>query len=589
MSFINDFFTLIVTHNYNVNAIKGNTPYCLELKKKMGETFAILTTHLQQHPGAAFGNDIQAFMQNVEELGWGAEIFNYDSELTDMYEALKGTISIARDRFQHTQDSNSSSLTSDQSNQSQAEQTKYKQQTSSSGIIRRVRAEKTNASNFNQIIDIFREIIPEEDFLKIIKTYPLIKAYHEIYTKIIGFVFSGSYLTLNQLSAICKIFLLIEGEAFPEGEEFIKEDKEEAIFNVVYDLFSCVCDMGDVGPKNPRLHYIDILEEEVTTNDTFLLKECDNKTKKWVFKPMRPQGGDTATTIPIKYRPKRELMSHLVNFHGRFPVPLQLLLQVQGKKYSVHRYVEGVQGCTSMEKSQDLSKEEEGEFVESGSSESETNYKPIDKKSFHCLLVFDLIFSNGDRHDNNIIFVKPEPRKAVKSDDNQASDTEYQTVGIDHEDCMIDKEGNAIKITYLNLPPFSVALEESVYDLVSEAYEKEYVRIMQTDGFEIPESAIEWMRFSCKCIRYIKNKNSNAISAKLIAKILIYIHDNTHFDIDFDCFKHIINIIIEYRKPGGKKTIEEIIKALEIENEAANFLKDIFTHDSFKNIFSFEN
>lgn len=417
--------------------------------------------------------------------------------------------------------------------------------------------------------------------------------YRKIYSLIKVLIFSPNYLNLEQLKQIYEIFSLIEKESFTKTKD------EENFYNMMRDLYECTLDVGDINQqKNARIEECkgDYISEKV-----FFLKGSKGNEKRWVFKQERPPGTSGATTIACELQPKRELMSYLVDFHHKFSIPFTVLLHFQGKNYSVHQYIEGTLGLVNMEKDEASSKGKSSsdekmeakpssdESAES-SQDSSDDYQPMDKSALHRLLIFDLIFSNGDRTEANMIFIQPTTQEDSEDSKENAG---HQVVGIDHGDCMVEEE-NTIKMDYLTLKAFSFDLDEEAYNLVSEENEANYYQIMQKEGFGIPLSAVKWMHFSCQCIRYIKGKN---FCAKQIAEILIYIHkffNKNDLDIDenLNKFKAIISNILDYRKILFSKTKEEALKKVLEQLEPspyAEFLKAIFRDDSFQKIFTSVN
>lgn len=289
---------------------------------------------------------------------------------------------------------------------------------------------------------------------------------------------------------------------------------KNSICTIIYELHRCYKNSQKYGSileiinKADKISFCQIPEGEHLTESTMILEGIN---QKWVFKPMRPKNFKGATTILPEAQCIREHVAHLLNDHGGFPIPLTTYVIYKGEKVTVQRYIDGPQGLFEIEKTQS-----------SHSSEMETSnsllllseeYQPINQEKLQRLLVFDLLFSNGDRHASNIMFEKIAE--------------EYHVVGIDHGDCMVVND--YLKIDYLGLLNHSFL--ENLGELVNEENEKKYEKIMKQHGIE--NDPILWMGFVCKCMRYIlSGVKKDTLTAGEIGTILIKLHRSKKWGVE---------------------------------------------------------
>ncbi len=250
--------------------------------------------------------------------------------------------------------------------------------------------------------------------------------------------------------------------------------------------------------------------------------------KTWLLKFIRADDQKGATRISSEGQLHREVVAHLLNEKNEFPIPLALIMNFKGQLCSVHQFINGRAGLMAMERqpSGTDSSDEDELGLEGGDP-----YLPMDGDAFSRLLLFDLLFSNGDRHDGNLIFAR-KPGDAE----------EYTVFGIDHGDCMSPHRGDRLKIDYLSLPCFNAPLTQDCRQLATEQREERYAEIMAEQ--RISGSPIEWMRFVCQCLR-----NSNPLlTARQLANTLLYLEDSFRVSgkaLESERFIKIQNIVME--------------------------------------------
>lgn len=177
----------------------------------------------------------------------------------------------------------------------------------------------------------------------------------------------------------------------------------------------------------------------------------------WIFKPVTVQNG-------LAIAPERALREHtasLVNFHAQFSIPYVVHIEFKGWTGSAQLYLPGCRNKASLDIKE---------------------YAGISALDLQKALIFDLLFSNCDRHENNFLF------KANR------------LFLIDHDQCMEGYTSKPLKIDYLDFDhAFNRPFAHNISDLVSPKTLETYQTIMQAQG--ISSEAISWMKKAGKMLQ----------------------------------------------------------------------------------------
>ena len=193
-------------------------------------------------------------------------------------------------------------------------------------------------------------------------------------------------------------------------------------------------------------------------NETYVLGDGTGKIQ-WIFKPAI-KGGESSVNDP--HMPIRELVASLVNDHKQFPVAKTILIELNGWLGSAQFFVEDAKGLEDVKQ------------------------HTISEKELQSLAIFDILFGNTDRHEDNILF-------------QELHHNMFLPIGIDHDRCMQGLTHEALKIKYQHLPPIHKQFQGNLQELVSEETVDRYASIMNDLG--ISKQAIEWMYIGAQIIR----------------------------------------------------------------------------------------
>lgn len=219
-----------------------------------------------------------------------------------------------------------------------------------------------------------------------------------------------------------------------------------------------------------------------TAHNTYVLigekKECLG-----IFKPLEAN----ENRKEIVYR---EQACSLVNFHHVFPVPFTMLLEVKGWTGSMQIYINQARSMESIE----LDRESRPDFSENI------------RNDLQKLIIFDLIFANGDPNTGNILF-------SYEGDNKQNLGSMY---GIDHDSCMQGLGDKTTKYQSSNLDlgdyiMFQLEKGEAVEDgkfdpnlkksLLLDEHIHKYAELMRIHQDFIPQEAISWMQIAAEVLR----------------------------------------------------------------------------------------
>jgi phosphoinositide 3-/4-kinase-like protein len=209
-----------------------------------------------------------------------------------------------------------------------------------------------------------------------------------------------------------------------------------------------------------------------------------NFQPKWIFKPTSKvtlEYGLLGFNADPPILSDREHWAHLVNFHSQFPIPATYLVEIKGFVGSVQLFIENAQAKSKLADSQQISVED-----------------------LQKLLVFDLLFSNCDRHEDNFLFRQEEGK--------------FHVYGIDHDSCFCF-DNRPLKIMLLKfVQAFDCPFVESIKNLVSEKNIEIYTHILNEQ--EAGSKAIKWIIFVGEYLRTACNKNefANVAAKKLMAE-----------------------------------------------------------------------
>lgn len=220
----------------------------------------------------------------------------------------------------------------------------------------------------------------------------------------------------------------------------------------------------------------------------YVLRGTDYE-QKFIFKPTLEliQEG---TLFPLNSNDPYELnikehVAHILNFHSQFPIPAVFLVEIKG-------YVGSVQP-----------------FIGKPLKIDGSNSFQMPVRDLQAILVYDLLFSNCDRHIDNLL--------AKKEQDG------FHVYGIDHDSCM-SFDNRPLKMDYLEFAhAFNCPFEESIKSLVSEENITRYKTIMAER--KMPPEAIKWMEYVGMCLR---NACDSKESAQLTAKKLMSEFEKKH-------------------------------------------------------------
>lgn len=222
------------------------------------------------------------------------------------------------------------------------------------------------------------------------------------------------------------------------------------------------------GLKNfPIIDIKDIINESININQTYFL-HVDGKIN-WIFKPasMNEKGGEIV---------QAECTASQLNYHHQFPIPLTISIKIKDWIGSAQVYVENTKKLT----------------------EIETEGIPIDRDELQKLAIFDLLFANSDRNDENFIF--------------QYSNDLARIVGIDHDRCLMFKQIEELKMDYLQHKEMRQPINEELRHLFSSDAIQAYKVIMMNN--EVPHQMLAW-------VDTVEEALNKAIENKIPLKVVV--------------------------------------------------------------------
>lgn len=190
--------------------------------------------------------------------------------------------------------------------------------------------------------------------------------------------------------------------------------------------------------------------------------------KLWVFKP---EDGEEQIVAGIDSGEgaRREHVAAVLNYHGNYKIPYTTYISLNGRVGSAQMFLPDCDKLMALRANQ-----------------KNKPYEKIVSANLHNLLLFDIRFSNTDRHMGNILCNRSDPINAF---------------GIDHGGCMTASIEDVLCFEYLSLKQmitenFSNETKEFItnMDPVRDA------AIMQEHG--IAEEAIQWMRTSTALLKH---------------------------------------------------------------------------------------
>jgi hypothetical protein len=214
-------------------------------------------------------------------------------------------------------------------------------------------------------------------------------------------------------------------------------------------------------------------------NEVYVLRDTQRQIK-WIFKP---EDG----LVNKANMGQVEHTASLVNFHGKFPIPITVYIQFKERTGSAQCYIEGAQQL------EDLNAEK---------------LQLVSELDVQKLVLYDLLFCNSDRHNGNILGKPSTSSSSSSSSSSAQTATSYRLYGIDHDQCMMAKDIRDLKLDYQSQFPgvFQRKFSPALADLVSEESQKKYVQIMLQQG--IDRQAIKWTQDICLSLRSHMGKAS---------------------------------------------------------------------------------
>ena len=186
-------------------------------------------------------------------------------------------------------------------------------------------------------------------------------------------------------------------------------------------------------------------------NETYLFRNKDG-LGQWIFKPIMKDGW--GANFPLLA--SREHTASCVNFHHQFPIPKTIFVEINGWQGSAQIYLSDTKNLDEIKNDQ----------------------LPLKKIFLQKLVIYDLLFSNGDRHEDNLLF-----KKIMEQ-------LEYQAYGIDHDRCM-QGFGESLTLGYLALIEPNDIFEQDLIKLISKENLAKYGEIMK--AHQMPGDSITWL------------------------------------------------------------------------------------------------
>ena len=141
---------------------------------------------------------------------------------------------------------------------------------------------------------------------------------------------------------------------------------------------------------------------------------------------------------------------------AQFPIPKTVFVEITGWKGSTQIYLSNTKSLEDIQLKQ----------------------LPCSKILLQKLVIYDLLFSNCNRHEDNLLF-----KEVIQP-------AEYQAYGIDHDKCM-QGFGESLKFEYLALIGQNDIFEESLIELISQENLDRYAEIMK--AHQMPEESTTWL------------------------------------------------------------------------------------------------
>ncbi|MCB1073519.1 MAG: hypothetical protein KDK96_10545 [Chlamydiia bacterium] len=212
----------------------------------------------------------------------------------------------------------------------------------------------------------------------------------------------------------------------------------------------------------------------INIHEAYILRDRETSSCRWVFKPTaeKHQQGYMVIGSEGPENTNREYTAYALNHHKQFPIPATYFVDIMGYQGSVQLFVNNAI---------DLTYDQRGQ---------------VSTLDLQKLFIFDLLFSNLDRHNANYLFT-------------QAENT-INVIGIDHDACM-SLDGRPLKLEYLEFSDaFNQPLMVELNELVSIENLNQYENKMRDRGMD--ETAIQWMRHAADVIRsQIGNNETTAM------------------------------------------------------------------------------
>ncbi|HEY5259592.1 MAG TPA: hypothetical protein VIJ46_03015 [Rhabdochlamydiaceae bacterium] len=213
---------------------------------------------------------------------------------------------------------------------------------------------------------------------------------------------------------------------------------------------------------------------------------------EWIFKPTSEVDAENELTeLSVNDPPKMSIREHLayaLNFHRGFPIPATYYVEIKGFVGSVQLFIKDAHKSLETAQPQLLS-----------------------VLNLQALLVYDLLFSNCDRHTDNILLKKTEQGILV--------------FGIDHDSCMC-LDNRPLKIDYMEYQQaFNRKFDPSIADLVSPERIAVYRNTMRERGMS--EKSVRWMEYAGETIRAACGQG---LKAESVAKSLITEFNKRHVE-----------------------------------------------------------
>ncbi len=201
----------------------------------------------------------------------------------------------------------------------------------------------------------------------------------------------------------------------------------------------------------------------INIHEAYILRDRETSSCRWVFKPTLEnyQQGYMVIGTEDSKNTNRECTAYALNHHKQFSIPATYLVDIKGH-----------QGSAQI-------------FIDNNIDVNDKNRNQVSVLDLQKSFVFDLLFSNLDRHSGNYLF-------------KQGADIIHM-IGIDHDACMV-LDGRPLKIEYLEFKhAFNRPLMLKLGSLVTPENLEKYEETMRDRGMS--EGAIKWMRFAANTIR----------------------------------------------------------------------------------------